>query len=1157
MDGTTATQPPELVLPRRATRQQLIDALAAHHWTGLVDPEQLTIAAAWMDQHAHLLGIAVTPAGAGVEVEAEFLIRAERPAAATRAQRAPDRVVATALRVTEADGATRIERTCNCPRNPCPHLALVVVQLRRLAEQAQALGEHALWFTRLATSVVKRPKPPEAEMRFWLRIEDRDRAARLVVLPRLRDPRTGEFRGIAGGAGPQAEQDHALVAALSPANRRFLAEVRLGLPVRSQGEQGFVLASADAAEELRAMLLAGVCSMDEDGHGVPLALGVEETCALRWQIAPNGDQTTAPAIEGARLFRVGALWYYRPDGRCIGPCRGTPAGTEVLLDTPPIPWQRSAPVNAAWMAHRILSRRPAPNVIEHGGDWTEPMQPAIRIDLVPRTEVRGGVERQRGEYAVLHYTAEYAAYPDPFGAREREVDRYVAPSMRRLLRDEAAEAAAAAQLEALGLVEIDVPESLGLSDVPGRAMARLLPNGDLEPPGRAMEACRELADRGFAIRFGQGFGGREPLLSESGARLVIEDDPQQPGVETIGLQLEVEGQVIDLMEALTEAIRQHGSLAFLDDATVWLAPRHDGVRVAIRVEALREALQPLLEFLGPRALVQSGGKPRLGRAAGLGLRSALAATNGGVENGFTLGLANLERRIEAVERVPPRPPGLAEGRVLDPHQQDIAHHLLCIIRCELGLLFADDRGTGKTLSLLTAVHEANRRGYLDGPVLAVMPPNAVASWMDEIAQSYPELDVGYFLAEPGKPRELDVLRRHTLVITTYHVLIRELVPIQQQHWAGVICDEADILRQHRSITAKAVRAVPAKWRIPTTGTPVNNRALDLWSLIDAALPGYAGTQRAFLSSCVDAEPALAEDALRRFVRRIAPFKLQRSKADLGIDLPPLTEEIIYVDLTERQREVYDQVRAIESAKLAAQLKRAGLAGSQLQTRNAMLLLREIAVMPEISSNRKVAKIRDAAKIDAAIALIEREVAAGRPVVLFSEWTRVLDRLAQRLVARGLSLFLLTGDNNATERLTMVGRFQAGEADTFLISRSAGGAAITLTRAWTVIQLDVWWAPAKMLQSRDRVFRRGLDHPVTVYTLISRNTVEETIFRICQDKAYIGEVLGEIEAGGAGVKRSVAFDAAVLREAFDAALLEASGALDEPEEDEEAEACALG
>ena len=423
---------------------------------------------------------------------------------------------------------------------------------------------------------------------------------------------------------------------------------------------------------------------------------------------------------------------------------------------------------------------------------------------------------------------------------------------------------------------------------------------------------------------------------------------------------------------------------------------------------------------------------------------------------------------------------------------------LCFLRAAgLGAVLADDMGLGKTVQALCA---------LGGRSLVVCPTSVVHNWADEIQRFRPGVR---FSVYRGRGRQLEP--EAELTLTSYAILRLDIELLARERWNVVVLDEAQAIKNPDSQVARAAYRLRAGCRIALSGTPVENRLEELWSLAHFTNPGVLGGRASFRDRYAQPIAAGQPEAAARLRRRIRPFVLRRLKRQVAMELPPRTEVVMHCELDEKERAVYEAVRLATRKQVLAQLESGG---SVLGALEALLRLRQAACHCDLVPGQQG---QGSAKVDRLLGALEQIVAAGHKALVFSQWTSLLDRVEPHLGAAALGFCRL--DGSTRDRARVVQRFQdSAGPPVMLLSLKAGGTGLNLTAADHVFLLDPWWNPAVEEQAADRAHRIGQDRPVMVYRLVAKDTVEERILELqAKKKALADAALGEAERA-AGLTR---------------------------------------
>ena len=429
-------------------------------------------------------------------------------------------------------------------------------------------------------------------------------------------------------------------------------------------------------------------------------------------------------------------------------------------------------------------------------------------------------------------------------------------------------------------------------------------------------------------------------------------------------------------------------------------------------------------------------------------------------------------------------------------------------------VLADDMGLGKTVQTLIHLQCEKEQGRLKKACLIVAPTSLIGNWFDEAKRFTPDLKILIF---HGSTRHQDEFDEYDLVISTYGLIQRDKKRFLTYPFYYVILDEAQFIKNARTKTTQIIQQLKAVHRLCLTGTPLENHLGELWSLFHFLMPGLLGDAkqfRQFFRLPIEKHGDLERREL--LANRVRPFMLRRTKNQVARELPAKTEITRMIELTGTQRDLYEAIRMTMEQKVRDAISKQGLGKSQIVLLDALLKLRQVCCDPKLLSLPQASMAHDvSAKMDALMELMDSLILEGRFVLVFSQFTSMLKLIEAQLIARQYAYLKLTGQTQ--NRQELVKRFQAGEAQVFLISLKAGGTGLNLTRADTVILYDPWWNPAVQEQAMDRSHRIGQDKPVFVYKLITTGTVEEAIMSIQEKKrALFDGVLSNQTSGGIGL-----------------------------------------
>ncbi|MES2691879.1 MAG: DEAD/DEAH box helicase [Verrucomicrobiota bacterium] len=462
-------------------------------------------------------------------------------------------------------------------------------------------------------------------------------------------------------------------------------------------------------------------------------------------------------------------------------------------------------------------------------------------------------------------------------------------------------------------------------------------------------------------------------------------------------------------------------------------------------------------------------------------------------------------RTLATQPAPPLPAGLRA--TLRPYQQEGYHFLAHLAALSLGGVLADDMGLGKTVQTLAWLLHLAETHPASAPtfrVLVVCPKSVTHGWLTETERFAPSLHARSFDPMRLGPNALFTKPESHLLVANYTQLRINATWFKAQAWDAVVLDEGQFIKNPASQVATTARALVAKHRVVLTGTPIENRLSDLWSLFAFAQPGLLGTQSAFRRQYHDTNPAAHE----RLHRRVRHFLLRRTKAQAAPELPSRTEDDLIVELEGAQRTLYDAELKRARAHLLGINNATALAAVRFNVLSSLLRLRQICCHPALIDPAH----RDlpSAKLEALLERLEELQDEGHQVLVFSQFVEMLEIIRHRLVAENIGHLMLTGQTE--NRAELVDEFQRDKSKTvFLLSLKAAGFGLNLTAASYVILYDPWWNPAAEAQAIDRTHRIGQTQPVVAYRLLAESTVEEKIRSLQREKAALAAAVVQEES----------------------------------------------
>ena len=727
---------------------------------------------------------------------------------------------------------------------------------------------------------------------------------------------------------------------------------------------------------------------------------------------------------------------------------------------------------------------PAPPIANAVQVRTIPSPPQLTVELLAPPGANRG---ERAPTAILSFN--------------HTQDRVTADALGRITlerADKQAESSAVQRLLSLGLEEITAQFAGKQSDTRYFRFGRseqwldfgLQPMEQLRGEGWQISAKAEMA--------------MCPLeLSDEDLNFEISDDSSW--WFSLALNIDIgAGKKVPLLPVLVSAVRQLPKSDRIADAIEQLnhggkfyAHLDDGKLISLPFERIRSIVVSLQEIL---QRTDRGDKIQ---ASVMHVRDLLADATL-----FKSRWLGAERVLDLAERLKRLACQIEVGMPasfraeLRPYQLEGVKWLQNLAREQFAGILADDMGLGKTIQLLAHICLEKANGRLNKPFLVVCPTSVLPNWLSEAEKFAPELKVIPFCGA-NRAAQVEKFDTSDLVVTTYPILTRATAELQERQWHAVALDEAQAIKNANTQVARAVRGLRATHRFCLTGTPVENHLGELWSLFQFLLPGLLGDQSTF-NSCLRYPIEKEGDLTRKaaLAARIRPFLLRRTKQEVATELPEKTIIVQQVELEGAQRDLYETARLAACKKVREEIAKKGFKHSQIMILDALLKLRQVCCDPRLVKMTAANKVKNSAKLEMLMDMLVQLIEDGRKILVFSQFTSMLDLVAPELNAKNIPFVQLRGDTQ--DRVTPVRQFQNGDYPVFLISLKAGGTGLNLTAADVVIHYDPWWNPAVEEQATDRAHRIGQTKQVFVYRLIARGTIEQRMVNLQTRKRSLAD-----------------------------------------------------
>ena len=830
---------------------------------------------------------------------------------------------------------------------------------------------------------------------------------------------------------------------------------------------------------------------DETPIGVPAGLVPEvlsllaQSRSARWQATGKlitfgserwFEASSPPALPPNSAVIVGRSgpWYVDGKTGAVGPIRRRSP--------------QSLPPRQDRHRRRAASSVPAasePVIIER------PLTPVLRLERIEFPDEFGRLQRIDAMTVVFDYAGAVATPDD-----DRQFLRVEGPEGPDFIRrDPAAEAAALEALRQDGFVQMRVTDKAAAK---GRRVYVFSGREAGERWQRFVgERLPTLESIGWRSEIGDDFGPRQ--VDQVGACDVRIADAAAGGF-SLEFGIEIEGVRQPLLPILNHLLARGG----IDAARVvdgqLITSLEDGRVVKLPADRIRRLLAIMGDLIEVAQRTADGALvlPDAEAPAVLDLEDLLATRwdNAAAIRAYV-------DRFRGQAEIAPVPVPATFTTALRPYQQHGVDWLQHLRGHGLSGFLADDMGLGKTAQTIAHIVVEHDSGRLEKPALIVVPTSLVPNWTAEFAKFAPHLRVTVLhgLDRHQRRGQLDGVH---VVITTYMVLARDIDAMKDQQWHLVVLDEAQAIKSPDAKATRAVCQLKAGQRLCLSGTPIENNLGELWSQFAFLMPGLLGARRDFTKRFRTPIEKKGSD-LRRFqlIRRIKPFILRRTKAEVATELPAKHTILRRITLAPDQRELYETIRVTLHDKVREEIAARSLAQSRIVVLDSLLKLRQACCDPRLVKLPSARLIKTSSKLDELLEMLGEMIPEGRRVLVFSQFTSMLDLIGPRLTAAGIPFVELRGDTR--DRAAPVEAFQAGDVPVFLISLKAGGRGLNLTAADTVVHYDPWWNPAVEDQASDRAHRIGQTKSVFVFKLVAADTVEERILELQQKKAALANI----------------------------------------------------
>ncbi|MCQ2465100.1 MAG: SNF2 family helicase [Oscillospiraceae bacterium] len=562
----------------------------------------------------------------------------------------------------------------------------------------------------------------------------------------------------------------------------------------------------------------------------------------------------------------------------------------------------------------------------------------------------------------------------------------------------------------------------------------------------------------------------------------------RPSGSLLALDITAEGytmsELVDMLKSYRKGAKYHrlkdGSFALITDSMSELASVADNLNISDKALLKEKLTVPAYRMLYLDSLKKNCENLRINRSAE-----------------FKKAVSTFGMMVDDSEQL--TVPVSLDG-IMREYQKYGFRWLRTISAYKFGGILADDMGLGKTLQAISLIL-SNRQNGCTKPALVVCPASLSLNWKNEISRFAPELKTLTVIGSVSAREELfRNINDYDVIITPYSLLTRDIEKYENTEFSSQFIDEAQYIKNQNTQAAKAVKAIKADVKFALTGTPVENSLAELWSIFDYIMPDYLYNYTYFRKNYEAPITAKKEEKVVSELQKvISPFILRRMKKEVLKELPDKTETVMYASMGEEQSRIYSANVADVKKTLAKELKDGA---DRIKILAMLTRLRQICCDPSLVYDNYSG---ESAKLEQCIELVNNCVISGHKILLFSQFTSMLDIISKRLDEEGVSYYTITGQTKPAERIRLVNEFNEDGTNVFLISLKAGGTGLNLTGADIVIHYDPWWNLSAENQASDRAYRIGQKRNVQIYKLITDKTIEEKIIELQTRKAELYDI----------------------------------------------------
>lgn len=1022
-----------------------------------------------------------------------------------------------------------IDGKCSCPlHQQCKHIIASMLKAQNnLMDKKNAIENANIdrWLNQLNNAINTKTTTndvvsDQTYSLHYLLSSSSNRTNRLVITPTL----VRQLKR--GGYGAESRYSTTAISQqryLQPIDHELIMKLEVSNKIASKNEyhydrNSYLLSDKKAEVFFPELIATKRCHFSSSTNPL-LTIGPPLRGEIRWHMDEEGFQEPRCYTDEGPIsvFCIDQLWYYDNTTWKIGPLE-TDCDKNVvnnLMTAPKIPPNLAAKVAVFLDKHEITKSIIKPTSLER--KVSEDITPTPRLHLGEKPMKISGDYKNGWQTTIVNkpfakLAFDYLGELIPWNDQRSRINQIKNNTLTQIVRNHSNEKGAFYRLMDTNLKLLKFHDDLSRNN-PDLSDYFVFDPNLVDPLDFTLNIVPSLRSEGWQVTMDENYPYK--VISDPIDEWYSSID-ENSGYDWFGLELgiKVNNECINLLPVLQKLLKEMGvsKQKNLSEDKPLYAQLPNGNYIQLPTDRIKNILSVLIELHDANSLSNDSTLhlSKLHAARLVELEKAFNASQLRWHGGEKLRALG-EKLTQFKGIIPVQAPIEFKGE-LRAYQLEGLSWLQFLREYEFGGILADDMGLGKTVQALSHIALEKSSGRMTLPSLIVAPTSLMFNWRLETERFYPQLKL-VVLHGSDRKFKFDSITNYDVILTTYPLLVRDKNIFLQHQYHLLILDEAQFIKNSKSLASHAAIQLKAKHRVCLTGTPMENHLGELWSLFHFMMPGLLGEEAKFRQLFRTPIEKWGDHERRQHLsKRIAPFLLRRTKDDVVKELPEKIETIHHIELDGAQRDLYETIRITMQKKVREQIASLGLSRSHIIILDALLKLRQICCDPRLLKvdTTKGKKLKSA-KLEFLIPLLNDLLQEGRRILLFSQFTGMLSLIEDELNKNKIEYVKLTG--KTIDRETPIREFQEKKVPLFLISLKAGGTGLNLTSADTVIHYDPWWNPAVENQATDRAHRIGQTKTVFVYKLVAQGTVEEKILEMQKNKKALMDGLFSEKSSG--------------------------------------------